>query len=176
MSEMNARPVTGWPGAPLTPVGDPMKAAVGPGTYAEREERCDLTLAGEPKIQPMSVLHGFSIAREDPDPHGWPVYGCNKVQAGTVEDIWVDRSEPQIRYYQVALEGGGGSVLLPMGYAKVRRWKKQIDVKAIRSNHFADVPRPAASDRITLAEEDKVVAYYAGGMLYAEPNRTEPLI
>ncbi len=170
---MKAEPNDHFPGAPLTPTGDPMKAAVGPGSYADRDDRPDLTLAGDPKIQPMSVLSGYSIESRDPDPRGWPVFGCDRKQAGTVTDIWVDRSEPQIRYYTVELSDGG-SVLLPNGFAKVRKGARRIDVKAIRAAHFADVPRTAAADRITLAEEDRVVAYYAGGMLYAEPDRTEP--
>jgi hypothetical protein len=27
---------------------------------------------------------------------------------------------------------------------------------------------------VTLLEEDRIVGYYAGGYLYATPNRTEP--
>jgi len=172
---LNAEPTQPFPGAPLTPTGDPMKAGVGPGAWADRDDRPDLTLAGDPKIQPMSVLSGYTIESRDPDPRGWPVYGADRKMAGTVDDIWVDRSEPQVRYYQIALEGGG-KVLLPVGYAKIRKRARRIDVKAIYAAHFADVPTTAAPDRITLLEEDKIVAYYAGGMLYAEPGRTEPLL
>ena len=50
------------------------------------------------------------------------------------------------------------AVLLPAGYAKIRKSARRIDVKAIYAAHFADVPRPRAADRITLLEEDKVVA------------------
>ena len=31
-----ARPIGGWPGAPLHPIGNPMLAGVGPGSYANR--------------------------------------------------------------------------------------------------------------------------------------------
>lgn len=173
MSE-NAKPTAGFPGAPLTPTGDPMKAGVGPGSWAtDRADRLDLTVDGAPKIQPMSAVSGFSIESRDPDPRGWSVYGGDKKKAGVVEDIWVDRSEPQVRYYQVRLDGGD-SVLLPVGYAKIRKSAQRIDVKSIFAAHFADVPRPKAKDRITLLEEDKVVAYYAGGTLYADPRRSEP--
>ena len=172
---INAKPIAPFPGAPLTPTGDPMKAGVGPGSYADRDDRPDLTLAGEPKIQPMSVVDGFTIEKRDPDPRGWPVHGGDGKKAGTVNDIWVDRSEPQVRYYQVELDGGSGSVLLPAGFAKVRRSAGRIDVKAIFAEHFADVPTTAAADRITLLEEDKIVAYYAGGTMYAERSRSEPL-
>src|SRR5579883_3380699 len=33
---INAVPAEPWPGAPLIPVGDPMLAAVGPGSYVKR--------------------------------------------------------------------------------------------------------------------------------------------
>jgi len=29
---------------------------------------------------------------------------------------------------------------------------------------------------VTMLEEEKIQAYYGGGMLYAEPGRTEPLL
>lgn len=67
---MNAKPTAPHPGAPLTPTGDPMKAGVGPGSWADRDDRPDLTLAGDPKIQPMSVLSGYTIEGRDPDPRG----------------------------------------------------------------------------------------------------------
>ena len=171
---LRAKPTSPVPGSPLVPTGDAMVDGVGPAAWADRADRPDLTLAGEPKIQPMSILHGYVIEPRDPDPRGWPVYGGRGVKAGTVEDIWVDRSEPQVRYYQVALEGGAGSVLLPAGYAKVRRSRGRIDVKAIFAPHFARVPKTAAPDRITLLEEDRIVAYYAGGTMYADPERGEP--
>ena len=43
-----------------------------------------------------------------------------------------------------------------------------------------DVTAPAResslADRITLLEEEKVMAYYGGGTLYAEASRKEPLL
>jgi photosynthetic reaction center H subunit len=38
------------------------------------------------------------------------------------------------------------------------------------------VPGVAADNQITLREEDQITAYYAGGTLYAEPSRLEPLL
>lgn len=169
-----AKPTSSVPGSPLVPTGDPMVDGVGPAAWADRADRADLALDGGPKIQPMSHLVGYSVESRDPDPRGWPVYGGRGALAGTVEDIWIDRSEPQVRYYQVALADGGGSVLLPSGFAKLRTSRRRIDVKSIFAPHFAKVPRTAAADRITLLEEDRIVAYYAGGTMYADPSRGEP--
>jgi photosynthetic reaction center H subunit len=38
------------------------------------------------------------------------------------------------------------------------------------------VPGLANPDQITLQEEDKIVAFYGGGHLYATPQRAEPLL
>ena len=160
------------PGAPIPDVDDPMAEGVGAAAWAkDRADRPDLTLAGEPKIQPMSMLADFHVDANDRDPHGMTVFGADGQSAGTVSDIWVDRSEPQIRYLQLA--GEGGPLLVPMGFCKVRR--DGIHVKAIYANQFAKVPRPKAGDRITLLEEDRVVAYFAGGYRYADADRNEPL-
>ena len=34
----------------------------------------------------------------------------------------------------------------------------------------------AGADQVTLLEEEKVVAYYGAGQLYATPQRAEPLV
>lgn len=180
MAEIKAVPADGYNGSPLIPTGNPMKDAVGPAAYADRADVPDLTAHGEAKIIPMRVAPAFSIAAGDPDPRGMPVKACDGVIAGTIVDLWVDRSEPQIRYYEVALASGGVKRLLP---ASLVQWphfglwgNDHVIVKAITAAQFADVPTTKRDDRITLLEEDKIMAYYAGGHLYATPDRAEPWI
>jgi len=165
----------GHPGASHTPTGNPMKDGVGAASWAkDRADRCDLTLEGEPRIQPLSVLSDhWEVHPRDPDPRGMKVVDAKGAHVGEITDIWVDRAEPMIRYLTISL-AGGGTALLPMGYAKVHRSHGHIKVQALLAAHFSEVPMPRASDRITLLEEDKLVAYYAGGYRYAEPSRLEP--
>jgi photosynthetic reaction center H subunit len=47
---------------------------------------------------------------------------------------------------------------------------------ALTAAQFADVPATRNPDVVTLMEEERVVAYYGGGMLYATPERAEPLV
>jgi photosynthetic reaction center H subunit len=49
-------------------------------------------------------------------------------------------------------------------------------VASITGAQFADVPTLKSYDQITMAEEDRVVAYYGGGKLYATPDRAEPFL
>ncbi len=90
--------------APIRPVGDPMGQNLGPGAWADRADVPDLTYHGEPKVVPMAVAAGFSVATEDSDPRGMRVVGCDGKTGGTVVELWVDKSEPQIRYLELGLQ------------------------------------------------------------------------
>lgn len=171
-TDINATPVAPWPGAPLEPKGDPMLARVGPGACPEREDVPDLTFEGEPKIVPLRVATDFSIADRDPDPRGMPVYGADGALGGTIADVWVDRSEPQIRYLEVKT-ANGRNCLLPINFARISRKAGTVKVAAILGRQFANVPTLANPDRVTLREEDLVCAYYGGGKLFATGKRTE---
>ncbi len=172
-----AEPMEGWPGAPLSPTEDPLLANVGPGSYAERTDEPDLTLEGLTRIVPLRVAEGYRIERRDPDPRGMEVVGADGEAAGTVRDVWVDRSEPQARYLEVELAGPDKRpVLLPIFEAAIDRRREQVWVNAILGGQFAKVPAIRDPDRVTLREEDRICAFYSGGRLYAEPSRQESLV
>ncbi len=162
-------------GSPLEPIGDPMLANVGPGSFAERADTPDLTMQGHPKIVPLRSAPDFSLASEDPDPRGMNVVYADKVKGGTVKDVWIDQSEYLIRYLEV--EADGQTVLLPMTFALIKnRRDPYVYVHAILSGQAANVPKLANPEQVTLLEEDKICAYYGAGQLYATPQRAEPLI
>lgn len=173
--DLRLRQTAAFFGAPFEPTGDPMTAGVGPGSWVPRADEPDLTIDGHPKIVPLRAAAGFYLATEDPDPRGWAVVGGDHGIAGTVSDVWVDRSEYLARYYEVALPGGS-RVLVPATFAKVHPAQKQIRVRAIYAGQFAGVPGLRTPDQVTLLEEDKIVGYFGGGLLYAHPSRTESMV
>ena len=160
-------------GAALEPVGDPMKLAIGPGAYAERLDRPDLTFDGHPKIVPMRVAKEYWIEARDPDPRGKPVFGGDHEVAGTVSDVWVDLAESVIRYFEVKLPSGR-SVLLPHNFTRVG--DQALVVRSIFANQFEGVPATKKPDQVTLLEEERIMAYYGAGTLYATPDRAEPIV
>jgi photosynthetic reaction center H subunit len=180
MSELKAVPADNYNGSPIIPTGNPMVDGIGPAAWANRADVPDLTARGEAKIVPMRVAPGYTVASGDPDPRGLPVKAADGEVAGTIVDIWVDRSEPQVRYYEMTLTNGGARKLLPIGYVQWPHFglwgNDHVIVKAITAAQFADVPVTKRDDRITLLEEDKIMAYFAGGHLYAKADRAEPLI
>jgi photosynthetic reaction center H subunit len=178
---LKAVPVDPYIGSPLVPTGDPLVDGVGPAAYAMRADVPDRTVHGDAKIVPMRLAPGFRIERRDPDPRGLPVRACDGRVAGVVLDLWVDRAEPQVRYYEVQLAGTERRVLLPSAFVQWPNfgWFGRMDhvrVKAITSDQFTRVPATRRDDQVTLLEEDRIMAYYAGGHLYAKSSRSEPLL
>jgi photosynthetic reaction center H subunit len=161
-------------GAPIDPTGNPFLDGVGPGAYAERPDYPDLALDGRPRLAPLRIATDFHMAPQDPDLRGMAVVGADGIVGGTVADVWVDRSEVLIRYLEVAAEGSGRHVMLPMTMASMNLGKRTVKVHAILGGQFADVPALANPDQITLYEEERVMGYYGAGHLYATRDRQEP--
>lgn len=174
--ELAIKPTYRWPGTPFDPTGNPMVDGVGPASYAMRADVPDLDPEGRPKLAPMRVADGFTVASNDPDPRGWPVVGADGEQAGTVSDLWVDTEEPQIRYVEVDVTGAGRTALLPIGFTRFDGRLRKVLVNAITAEQFAAVPATANPDQVTRLEEDKIMGYFGGGKLYAKRTRTEPLL
>ncbi len=191
-----AVPTAPWEGAPLEPTGDPMQDGVGPAAYAMREETPDMTDEGHPRIAPMRLASEFTFAEGDPDLRGCAVVCFDATVAGTIADIWVDRVEPRIAYFEVATDDG--HVLLPMGFSRIEGLGTMWDwllavlrpikfdrngvsgphvlVDSVTAAQLRAAPTPASPDQITRREEDRICAYFASGHLYATPERAEPLL
>ena len=164
------------PGAPIVPIGNPMLSGVGPGSWVARDDNPDVMFDGQLRLVPLRSDKAYGVAHQDPDPRGKPVVGADDRVAGTVVDLWVDRAEAIFRYIELQVDGPTGPrrVLVPMNFAKVS--DRQVTVRSVLALHFADVPGLRNPDRITLLEEERVMAYYGAGTLYATPARQEPLL
>lgn len=170
--QLSAAPIHPWNGAPITPIGNPLLAGVGPGSYANRADHVDYDLEGHARIRPLRKLHDFAIAKQDIDPIGLSVIGADGYKAGVVKDVWVDHMEMLIRYLELDVKGN--AVLLPINFSRIG--KQDIQVKSILAEQFSAVPKTKHPEEITLLEEEKIMAYYGAGTLYATPERQEPLI
>ena len=170
-------PIARYPGAPQEPTGNPMLDGVGPGSWADREDKPELTMENLPAIVPLRVTPATTLSSRDPDPRGMQVFGCDREAGGVCVDVWVDRAENIVRYLEVEV-AGGKRVLLPLTFALIKgnRTRDRITVDAIRGSQFADVPVLKSPDQVTKLEEDRIVGYYGAGTLYATPARQEPLL
>lgn len=171
-------PLYGTNSAPLAPTGDPLADGVGPASWTPRADRPDVNGEGEIRIRPLRVMADYGIAASDTDPRGLKVIAADGEQAGTVRDAWIDISDMLIRYLEVTIETPAGSrnVLLPVNFARICRGKQpHVEVGALLASQYAGVPGTKAPDQVTMLEEEKICAYFGGGLLYATPERQEPL-
>ena len=175
-NQLTAAQVGGYPGDPISPVGNLLLAGVGPGSIGSRPDTPDLTYDDRPRIVPLRVAKSLGVDLKDTDPRGLQVVGTDGLVAGIVIDLWVDQAEHLFRYLEIQLAEPAGArpVLLPMGFARIKRRFVQVD--SITGMQFRDVPLTRLVDRITMLEEEKVMAYYGAGTLYATADRAEPLI
>jgi photosynthetic reaction center H subunit len=173
---INAIKTEPWPGAPLEPNGDPMLAGVGPGSYAERADETAKTHDGHDLIVPLRVATNFAVAADSGNPIGFAVIGADRAQGGAVKDLWVDRGESVVRYYEVDTGKDGKTVLLPATFSFVDFKRRRVNVSALKGAQFSGVPVIRDSSKVTLLEEDKIAAYYGAGTLYATPQRVESML
>jgi len=177
---VNGRPIAAWPGAPLAPTGDPMLSGMGPGAWAQRRADVPDHCFDDqgPKIVPLRTVPDFFLAWEDPKVLGIAVLGLDGVQAGTVVDAWIDRSEVVIRYLEVELAppAGTGRVLLSMNFMTMKPKLRQVRTNTILAEQFAAVPKTRDNETVTMLEEEKIMAYYGGGLMYATARRQEPML
>jgi len=162
-------------GFPLEPTGDPMIDGIGPGAWANREDKPELDGHGHPKLVPMSKASAFRVAAGF-DPRGLPIMAGDEEIVGRCVDMWIDEPEQMVRYleYELDPKWGSGNRLVPLTFARIL--PTRVQVRSIFGKHFEAVPKIASDSQITKLEEEKVSAYYGGGQLYADPSRQEPLL
>lgn len=173
---LHAEPLHRMIGAPLVPTGNPMLDGVGPGAYADRADVPDYMWDGDAKIVPLRMAADYGVSDKNLDPRGLEVIGADGEVGGTVHDLWIDKAEMTFRYLEVTVPAGATTrnVLLPVNFSRIK--SDHVKVASILSHQFAQVPGTKSAEQITLLEEEKIMAYYGGGTLYAEPSRQEPLV
>lgn len=162
-------------GSPYLPTGNPMEDGVGPAAWANRADHPELDAHGHAKIKPMSSLPDFAHSAGR-DPRGKAVVAGDGEVVGRITDMWVDVPEALVRYLTVDLnpEGSGKTRLIPINFAKIG--SDRVTVRSIYGAQFEGVPTTKSAEQITLLEEEKIMAWYGGGTLYAAPHRAEPCI
>jgi photosynthetic reaction center H subunit len=171
---VHAERTHGGEGSPIEPLGNPLLAGAGPGAWCSRADHPDMDAHDQPKIRPMAVCPGIEVSKKDRDPRGLPVLDSEGDTAGTVRELWVDAPEMVFRYLEVELADGSRRALVPMTFCRILN--DAVHVHAIMAHQWRDVPSTKGADTITLLEEEKISAYFGAGLLYAEPQRLEPLV
>jgi len=172
---IKAAKVEPWPGAPIEPIGDPLTAGVGPGAWAERPDETDKTFDGHDLIAPLRVATNYAVTEDVGNPLGFTVLGADGKRAGSLRDLWVDRAESVVRFYEISLDAGG-YVLAPVHFADVSYSARSVKINALLAAQIARAPQTRNPDAVTMLEEEKISAFFGAGTLYATAERQEPLL
>ncbi|MDX5932138.1 photosynthetic reaction center subunit H [Acidiphilium acidophilum] len=203
---INARPSAPWDGAPIIPLGNPMLDGIGPAAYTQRGTDPERMPDGEIRIVPLRVATDHWVAAEDPDPRGAPVICCDGTIGGTVTDIWIDRADQMPLWIEASVTADPARrVMFPIALCRVisnanpfdNAWVSfgsivsgsrgrsglprsasgvSVKLASVTAAQFAIAPGIAHPDIITPREEDRLMAYFASGHLYATAARSEPLL
>jgi photosynthetic reaction center H subunit len=154
-------------GFPHAPLGDPMKDGVGPASWAPRRDIPELDGHGHNKIVPMASASAFAVSAGR-DPRGLPVQAGDLEVVGRISDMWVDAPEQLVRYLEITLNSGSKK-LVPVPMVKIQA--DRVRINSLSSDLFEGVPATKSQTEVTLLEEEKISAYYAGGTMYAASKR-----
>ena len=172
---INAVKVEPWPGAPHRADRRPVAGRRRPGSWNVRPDFAYKTFDGHDVVAPMRVATNYAVADGGGNPIGFSVIGADGKVAGTIKDIWVDRAESMVSYYEIGLTGGK-SVLAPVHFCDVNFRARTVKITALTAE---PVRRGAATEeprRVTMQEEEKVAAVLRRRHALFDPARAEPLL
>ncbi len=84
-----------------------------------------------------------------------------------------------IRFVEITTSAKFGderNILMPIHSAIIDATGSRILVPQVLASQLAAAPGLATPDQVTLREEERAMGYFAGGGLYASPERGDPLI
>ena len=96
-----------------------------------------------PRGQPLhrrGDLPEYQLAGDEPDIRGWPLEAGGR-SVGTIDDLVVDTEANKVRYAIVSLEGRDQTILLPVGYLRIREGERRIEAPALQEDDLIALPR-----------------------------------
>lgn len=108
-----------------------------------------------------------------PRPRDWPVAPQEADPTAPLPGVVGDAHAVPM---EEALETGTRRVLVPMLLVRVDEDRRRIRIKSVLSHQLAAAPTIKNPNEITLLEEDRIAGYFAGGHVYATPQRMGPVL
>ena len=153
---------------PLDPGANPLEEGIGAAAYTTlREDVPDLDVEGEPKLISLNDHPAYYIPDGDPDPRGWVLISADKKIVGKVEDLWFNRAEFFLRYFEVSIDGAEGRHLIPAFFAEALPADRAVRATTLVAKDLRNAPIRADSTCITMREEDRLNGFFAGGLRYS---------
>ena len=92
-------------------------------------------------LRSLGDLPDYDVADGDPDIRGWGVIASDGVPVGRVHELIVDAVAMEVRYADIALDGGGEHVLLPLGVLRIAEGASAVAVDGLDAARVGGLPR-----------------------------------
>jgi sporulation protein YlmC with PRC-barrel domain len=143
---------------PLTRVRLEEMQGAHPRFYSDPDEISRMGPA-DGRIVPLREAKDFKLAKGDPDPRGWNVFGADGERIGVVSDLLVDPAALKIRYLAVDLLDDlfklkeDRRVVIPTEVVDLRERGKDVWIKELNSTDMAQLPAYTGGSVDPLVEE-----------------------
>ena len=99
----------------------------------------------EGTIERVDRLENYRVAKGDPDPRGWTVYGHDGNELGKVEHLIGDTAMMKVLYLDIRVEpklvDDKRHVLVPAGYVALNRKNERVRVDALNQRRITERPK-----------------------------------
>ena len=173
-----------WPGAPLVPA-----RRSDAGRRRIRLLRRALRRAGR-HLRPARARRSCRCGRrrattspnDDPDPRGMEVVAPTAIVAGTVADVWIDRSETFVHFLEVDVAPFLGAqrprALVPIRLARIDAKRRRVTLKSVlaRPDRGGARHQGPGADHHARGGPDRRLLRRRAPLRHARARPTEPLL
>ena len=92
---------------------------------------------------------------------------ADKKTVGIVHDLWFNRAEFFLRYYEVSIDGAEGRRLVPAFFAEALTRDRAVRATTLIADDLRRSPIRADDSCITMREEDRLNGFFAGGLRFS---------
>lgn len=89
----------------------------------------------------------FDVARDEPDPRGWEVFGSDRRRIGEVDDLIVGTTDQKVQYLDIDVDGAelglaetGRHALIPLERARLEERDRNVFLEGVSSGEIAQMP------------------------------------
>ena len=93
--------------------------------------------------------------------------GRSKPAEGKVHDLWFNRAEFFLRYFEVSIDGAEGRRLIPSFFAEALPRDSAVRATTLIARDLRRAPIRADDSCITMREEDRLNGFFAGGLRFS---------
>lgn len=112
------------------------------------------------RLEPLSSLAGYVVAKRSVDIRGWVVDDEDSTHAGEVSELLVERESREVRYVVIRLDRPARETALPVGYVEIDTERSRVYTPVLEVEDLRVLP--AYEPPLTREDENRILASLEG--------------